>query len=207
MHILVMIGVGVHLGLELALPVAATSGLKTMPSWVRQAPPFDTVAALMGLDSPSPEGQDLDVRITEWSPLRTAPTPFLRIVETNGNVRAQLFVWWDPRYLSPLGSPTGDDVRCTEPTLPLKTCAKPLPLRTSHDWRELARQVIAAPMCERGKAVVTDTRDLSVRIFDRGESWHYGCSDPLSRATEGPGTKQAAAVMTLLGELLAEASP
>ena len=49
----------------------------------------------------------------------------------------------------------------------------------------------------------TDTRDLKVQIFDRGEYWRYGCKDPYGALS--PAAKQAAAVLRLLEALVEEA--
>ena len=171
-----------------------------------QAFPFDAVATLMGFEHDRSAGApDLEVRITVWSPLATAPTPLLRIVETNGQTTAQLFAWWKQGYetLLPFRLRDIQDLRCSPSMAGI--CATRLPLRAARDWKQLAREVVVAPMCESDRAVATDTRDLKVQIFDRGEYWRYGCADPVGRVGAGAGTKAAAAVMELLDELLPEA--
>jgi hypothetical protein len=133
--------------------------------------------------------------------MRTTPVPFLRIVEAEGEIVAQLFVWWPAGHVPPHGLTTGASVRCTASGVVPSICAKPLALRAERDWGLLARQVVAARPCAREGP--TDTRDLKVQGFERGQYFAYGCKNALGSV--GPGAEQAAAVLNLLNELLDKA--
>ena len=71
-----------------------------------------------------------------------APLPFLRLVRTDGTVRAQLFVFWRPGYLDARQRPQGPDVVCRD-----GICVKPIEIKEQRDWEKAVASLADQSAC------------------------------------------------------------
>ena len=176
-------------------------------SWVRQAPPFAAIAFLFGFPDlhSFADPRVTDLRIARWSPLQVTPSPMLRLVLTDSEMKAALVLWWSPVWRSSTDVPD-PGVRCDARGEGPQTCAQLVPLTASLDWRKVADGLLAAGPCSAPDVggvprppAPADSAELRVQMSERGRYREYVCRDP--RNQTGPGVEPARRALELLREL------
>lgn len=157
---------------------------------------FAQVEAAAGLpDLRTAPTTTFEARVMDRAGQAMGPVPFLRIVQTDGTVRAQLFVFWGPN-VSPSHQPQGDDVRCRD-----GVCVKPIDLVEQRDWANVIARVARQSDCtgtHSPKTVRTPDGGLSsmvrvcphcpmiyIKTAVEGKYREQVCDDPLAETEAG----------------------
>jgi hypothetical protein len=123
---------------------------------------FAQVEAAAGLsDMQTAPPDTFEARLMQRAGVGFAPVPFLRLVRTEGTVRAQLFRFWKPGYLDPSHRPQGADIVCRD-----EVCVKPVALHERRDWRQAVASLAetACPTEPRSNVVIPATGGVSSSV-------------------------------------------
>lgn len=169
-----------------AVSIAAAMTVAFLSSAVRAQIPergtweitFDQVEAAAGLsDMRTPRPETFEARLMQRAWSAVAPVPFLRLFRSDGTMRAQLFVFWAPRYLSPAHRPQGPDIACRD-----GVCVRPLEINVEREWREIVNDLANNDACPpRFSDVVVicgDCDQLWIKTVANGRYREQSCQLP-----------------------------
>jgi hypothetical protein len=139
---------------------------------------FDQVEAAAGLsDMRTTRPETFEARLMQRAWSAVAPVPFLRLFRSDGTIRAQLFVFWAPRYMSPAHRPQGPDIACRD-----GVCVRPFDINVERDWRELVIDLAnndACPPRDSGSLVICgDCDQLWIKTVANGKYREQSCQVP-----------------------------
>lgn len=169
--------------LGIVLSSLSTSVSAQIPEQAQWEITFARVEAAAGLsDLRAARAETFEARLMErpWSAI--APLPFLRLFRTDGMVRAQLFVFWDPGRYPPGRQPEGRDIACRD-----GVCVRPIDIKEEQDWGEvvatLARQDVCARTKQNPVRGCADCEQMWVKTAADGRYREQSCDDPDAHAT------------------------
>jgi hypothetical protein len=167
----------------LTLAVAASTQLMAqIPERAQWEITFAQVEAAAGLpDLSKTESGTYEARVMHrpWSAV--APMPFLRIVRTDGAMRAQMFLYWKPALLAPSQQPTGSDIVCRD-----GICVRPLGMTEQRDWGEVVEN-LALDACRQGplSPVCADCEHVWIKTKINKTYREQSCNMPMPETPAG----------------------
>lgn len=139
----------------------------------------EAAAELPDLRTARSETVEARVMQRPWSAI--APLPFLRIVQANRTVAAQLFLFWDPRRYPPGKQPAGRGVVCRD-----GVCVRPVDLREQRDWGEVIASLVSHDACPpRALNACGDCDQLWIKTAAGGTYREQSCQQPASDTLAG----------------------
>ena len=165
-----------------ALSTTLSAQIPERAQWEITFAQIEAAAGLSDLRAASPETVEARLMQRPWSAV--APLPFLRLVRVDGTPRAQLFVFWTPRYFAPGREPQGADIVCRD-----GVCVRPIDLKEQRDWGEvvasLAYQNACPPKHPGVVPVCTDCDQIWIKTATDGKYREQSCQVPDSDTAAG----------------------
>jgi hypothetical protein len=181
-----------------ATTVRAQDGATQIPEKAQWEITFAQVEASAGLSdlrTVSPETVEARLMERPWSAV--APLPFLRLVRADGTVRAQLFVFWAPRFFAPGRQPTGPDIVCRD-----GVCVRPIDIKEQRDWGEVVASLADQNACPtKNSGVVPVCADCDQIWIKTAANGHYR-----EQSCQVPGSDTAAGALLQLMKRSAQAA-
>ena len=113
-----------------------------------------------------------------WSAAK--PLPFLRLIRLDGTLRAQLFVFWTPKYFAPGRLPQGADIVCRD-----GVCVRPIDLQEQRDWGEVVASLAYQNACPKNPGVCADCDQIWIKTAADGTYREQSCQMPGSDTAAG----------------------
>jgi hypothetical protein len=165
-----------------ALRARLSAQIPERAQWEITFAQVEAAAGLSDLRAASPETTEARLMQRPWSAV--APLPFLRLVQVAGTPRAQLFVFWTPKYFAPGREPQGADIVCRD-----GVCVRPIDLKEQRDWGEvvasLAYQNACPPKHSGVVPVCTDCDQIWIKTATGGKYQEQSCQVPDSDTAAG----------------------
>jgi hypothetical protein len=142
----------------------------------------EAAAGLSDMRTMSPETVEARLMERPWSAV--APLPFLRLIRLDGTLRAQLFVFWTPKYFAPGREPQGADIVCRD-----GVCVRPIELKEQRDWGKVVADLAyqnACPTKNPGVVpVCADCDQIWIKTAADGDYREQSCQQPRSETLAG----------------------
>ena len=162
-----------------ALSTTLLAQIPERAQWEITFAQVEAAAALSDLRTASPETVEARVMQRPWSAV--APLPFLRLVRADGTLRAQLFVFWAPRFFAPGRQPEGLDIVCRE-----GICVRPIDMKEQRDWGEVVASLAYQSACPtKNPAVCADCEQVWIKTAADGQYREQSCQQPGSDTAAG----------------------
>jgi hypothetical protein len=143
----------------------------------------EAAAGLPDLKAAPPEAFEARLMVRSWAPMEPmAPIPFLRLFQTDGIVRAQLFVYWAPR-MAPGRQPEAID-RCRD-----GICVRAVDIKEQRDWKDVlatvARQDACPTKTSEAVKVCADCEEIWIKTTTGGKYREQSCQEPAADTPAG----------------------
>ena len=165
--------------LAVALSVTLMAQIPKAARWEITFAQVEAAAGLPGLSKATSETYEARVMRRPWSAVTTMP--LLRVVRTNGAMRAQLFLYWKSANLPPSQQPTGSDIACRE-----GICVRPIGMAEQGDWAEVVKG-LALDACRQGliAPVCADCEHVWIKTKTDGTYREQSCNVPKPETPAG----------------------
>jgi hypothetical protein len=165
-----------------ALGATLSAQIPERAQWEITFAQVEASAGLSDLRTASPEMVEARLMERPWSAV--VPLPFLRLVGIDGRLRAQLFVFWDPRRFAPGREPKGPDIVCRD-----GICVRPIDIKEERDWGEVVTSLAHQDACPTKNsdvvAVCGDCDQIWIKTAADGQYREQSCQLPGSDTMAG----------------------
>jgi len=165
-----------------ALSVRLSAQIPERAQWEITFAQVEAAAGLSDMRTARPETFEARLMERPWSAV--APQPFLRLIRLDGTLRAQLFVFWTPKYFAAGREPRGADIVCRD-----GVCVRPIDLKEQRDWGKVVADLAyqnACPTKNRDVVTVCSHCDqLWIKTAADGKYREQSCQDPGSATSAG----------------------
>jgi hypothetical protein len=163
-----------------ALSASPLTQIPERAEWEITFAQVEATAGLPDLRSEKPGTHEARVMDRAWG--SAAVRAFLRSLRTGGATRAQLFVFWDRRYIDP-HFPSGSDVVCRD-----NVCVRPIAMTQQGDWAATLDRLTADDACPpMGPSFCADCAHVWIKTKANNKYREQSCNAP------GPETPAGAA--------------
>jgi hypothetical protein len=142
----------------------------------------EAAAGLSEMRTAAPETFEARLMERPWSAI--APVPFLRLIRSDGALRARLFVFWTPSNFAAGREPQGADIVCRD-----GVCVRPIDLTEQRDWREVVASLAHQNACPiKNPDVVTvcgDCEQIWIKTAVDGQYREQSCQLPGPETSAG----------------------
>ena len=162
-----------------ALRTTFSAQIPKQAQWEITFTHVEAAAALADLSEAGSETYEARVMQRPWSAV--APMPFLRVVRTDGAMRAQMFLYWKPATLAPSQRPTGSDIVCRD-----GICVRPIGITKQPDWGEVIEN-LALDACREGPLapVCADCEHIWIKTKTNNTYREQSCNMPRPETPAG----------------------
>ena len=123
-----------------ALSAALSAQIPERAEWEITFAQVEAAAGLPDLRTAAPKTFEARLMQRPWSAM--GPVPFLRLVQIDGAVTAQLFVFWAPTRVAPVQRPQGADIMCRD-----GVCVRPIDIKEQRDWAKVVESLASQNAC------------------------------------------------------------
>jgi hypothetical protein len=165
-----------------ALSASLSAQIPERAQWEITFAQVEAAAGLSDMRTARPETFEARLMERPWSAV--APLPFLRLIRIDGTVRAQLFVFWTPKYFAPGREPQGADIVCRD-----GVCVRPIDLRERRDWQKVVASLAYQSACpiKNGDFAMAcgDCEQIWIKTAADGKYREQSCQEPGSETSAG----------------------
>lgn len=167
-----------------ALSATLSAQIPERADWEITFAQVEASAGLSDMRTARPETFEARLMERPWSAV--APLPFLRLVRTDGTVRAQLFVFWAPSRFPSGRQPEGLDIVCRD-----GICVRPIDIKEQRDWGEVVASLAHQNACPTknpdvfGAGACGDCEQIWIKTAADGRYREQSCQEPGSDTAAG----------------------
>ena len=165
-----------------ALSARLSAQIPEQAQWEITFAQVEVAAGLSDMRAARPETFEARLMQRPWSAV--APLPFLRLIRLDGTLRAQLFVFWTPKYFAAGRAPQGADIVCRD-----GVCVRPIDLKEQRDWEKVVADLAYQNACPtKSRDVVTvcgDCDQIWIKTATDGKYREQSCQSPGSETSAG----------------------
>jgi hypothetical protein len=167
-----------------ALTATLVPQIPERAQWEIRFAQVEASAGLSDMRTVPPAAFEARIMQRPWS--ARGPLPFLRLHESGGIVRAQLFVFWAEHRSAPGRQPKGPDIVCRE-----GVCVRPIDMKEQREWREVVANLADQDACPTTNAGhCGDCNQIWIKTAANGKYREQSC--------QAPGADTAAGVLLQL---------